>query len=42
MEKIAYVEVGLGVVNGACDIKELDNAIDTTHGDKKRGRVEDV
>lgn len=37
------MEVGLGAVNGACDsLEELDNAIDTTHGDKERGCIEDV
>lgn len=37
------MEVGLGAVNDACDpLKELDNAIDATHGDKERGCIEDV
>jgi len=37
------VEVGLGAVNDASDpLKELDNAIDTTHGDKEGGGIEDV
>ena len=37
------MEVGLGAVYGARDpLKVLDNAIDTTDGDKKRGCIEDV